>query len=57
MPCYTLQTTGRYQHSEVYIQELAEKNNLKLLNYSNVAGRQQENQIVNTGLFIFQKTS
>ncbi len=57
MPCYTLQTTGRYQHSAVYIEELAEKNNLKLLKYSNVAGRQQENQIVNTGLFIFQKTS
>lgn len=57
MPYYTLQTTGRYQHSEVYMRELAKKNNLKLLKYSSVAGRQQENQIVKTGLFIFQKIS
>ncbi len=56
MPHYTLQKTGRYQHTEVYIQELAKKNNLKLLKYLSVAGRQQENQTVKTGLFIFQKT-
>lgn len=56
MPYYTLQTTGRYQHTEVYIQKLAKKNNLKLLKYLSVAGRRQENKMVKTGLFIFQKT-
>lgn len=55
-PCYTLQTTGRYQHTEVYLQELTKKNNLKLLKHLSVAGRQQEKQMVKTGLFIFQKT-
>lgn len=53
---YTLQATGRYQHTKIYIQELAKKNNLKLSNYLSVAGRRQENQTVKTGLFIFQKT-
>ena len=31
-------------------------NNLKLLKHLSVAGRQQEKQMVKTGLFIFQKT-
>lgn len=52
---YILQTNGRYQHTEIYVRELAEKNQLKLLNYANVVGRQQDSQAIQTGLFIFQK--
>lgn len=50
---YSLQTTGRYQHNKYYIQELAKKNNLKLLKFLSVEGRYQENKTVHTGLFIF----
>jgi predicted TPR repeat methyltransferase len=53
---YTLQTNGRYQHAEIYIKELAKKNKLRLLNYTKVVGRQQDNEGIQTGLFIFQKT-
>lgn len=52
---YTLQTNGRYQHAEIYVRELAEQNQLTLLNYKNVMGRRQENKTIQTGLFIFQK--
>lgn len=52
---YTLQTNGRYQHAEIYVKELAKKNQLKLLSYAKVAGRQQENKAIQMGLFIFQK--
>ena len=52
---YTLQTNGRYQHAEIYVRELAKKNGLTLLKYTNVVGRQQDNQAINTGLFIFHK--
>lgn len=52
---YILQANGRYQHAEIYIRELAKKNQLILLNYKNVVGRQQENKAIQTGLFIFQK--
>jgi predicted TPR repeat methyltransferase len=52
---YILQTTGRYQHTEIYVRELAQKNHLKLLKYLCVEGRQQENEAIKTGLFIFQK--
>lgn len=52
---YTLQTNGRYQHAEIYVRELAEKNQLKLLKYTTVVGRQQDNQAISTGLFIFHK--
>ncbi len=52
---YTLQANGRYQHTETYIKELTEKSQLKLLKYANVVGRQQENEAIQTGLFIFQK--
>ena len=52
---YTLQANGRYQHAEIYVRELAKKNQLTLLNYKNVVGRQQENKAIQTGLFIFQK--
>lgn len=50
---YQLQTTGRYQHAKCYIDELAKHNNLKLVKFINVEGRQQENKSVITGLFIF----
>jgi predicted TPR repeat methyltransferase len=52
---YTLQTNGRYQHAEIYVKELAENNRLKLLKYTSVVGRQQNNEAIKTGLFIFQK--
>lgn len=52
---YLLQTNGRYQHAEIYISDLAKKNRLKLLNYACVVGRQQDNEAIKTGLFIFQK--
>ncbi|MEN9449975.1 MAG: hypothetical protein RJA83_589 [Pseudomonadota bacterium] len=52
---YLLQTNGRYQHAETYIKELAEKKPLKLLKYASVIGRQQDNEAIQTGLFIFQK--
>ncbi|WP_339050596.1 tetratricopeptide repeat protein [Rickettsiella endosymbiont of Xylota segnis] len=52
---YTLQANGRYQHAEIYVRELAKKNQLTLLNYKNIVGRQQENKAIQTGLFIFQK--
>lgn len=55
LSAYTLQTNGRYQHTTMYINELAKKNQLILLNYKNVEGRYQENQAVQTGLFIFKK--
>lgn len=54
---YSLQTNGRYQHTKMYIIELAKKNQLALLNYKNVEGRYQENQAIQTGLFIFKKIS
>jgi predicted TPR repeat methyltransferase/cytochrome c-type biogenesis protein CcmH/NrfG len=53
---YTLQTNGRYQHAEIYVKELAKQNQLKLLKYATVVGRQQDNEAIQTGLFIFQKT-
>ena len=52
---YLLQTNGRYQHAETYIKELAEKKPLKLLRYASVIGRQQDNEAIQTGLFIFKK--
>ena len=52
---YTLQPNGRYQHTEIYVRELTKKNKLKLLKYATVVGRQQNNEVVKTGLFIFQK--
>jgi predicted TPR repeat methyltransferase len=52
---FTLQINGRYQHTKKYIIELAKKNKLTLLTYKNVVGRHQENQPIQTGLFIFKK--
>lgn len=52
---YILQTNGRYQHAEIYVRELAEKSQLTLLKYANVVGRQQDNEAIQTGLFIFRK--
>lgn len=52
---YILQANGRYQHNEIYVRELAKKNQLTLLNFKNVVGRQEENKAIQTGLFIFQK--
>ncbi|MFZ0219214.1 MAG: tetratricopeptide repeat protein [Candidatus Aquirickettsiella sp.] len=52
---YTLQANGRYQHAEIYVRKLAEKNQLKLLKYANVVGRHQDGEAINTGLFIFHK--
>lgn len=52
---YILQTNGRYQHAEIYVKQLAEKNQLKLLKFVNVVGRLQDNEAIQTGLFIFQK--
>jgi predicted TPR repeat methyltransferase len=52
---YILQPNGRYQHAEIYVRQLAEKNRLKLLSCTNVVGRQQDGEPIETGLFIFQK--
>lgn len=52
---YSLQTNGRYQHAEMYIIELAKKNQLTLLKYKNIVGRLQENKAIQTGIFIFKK--
>ncbi len=52
---YRLQTNGRYQHNEIYISELARKNQLKLLSSNNVIGRHENNEAISTGLFIFHK--
>lgn len=52
---YTLQTNGRYQHTQSYLIDLAKKNQLTLLSYKTVVGRHQEHQPISTGLFIFQK--
>ncbi len=52
---YILQSNGRYQHTKKYIIELAQNNQLTLLNYKSVVGRHRENQGIQTGLFIFKK--
>lgn len=52
---YHLQTTGRYQHANTYIEKLAKKNNLSCLKQGSVAGRYQANDIVNTTLFVLKK--
>ncbi|MDQ8039241.1 MAG: tetratricopeptide repeat protein [Rickettsiella sp.] len=54
---YRLQTSGRYQHAIIYINNLAKKNNLKCLAQSIVDGRYQKNEFVKTGLFVLKKGS
>lgn len=54
---YQLQTTGRYQHIDVYIKKLAKQNNLKCLKQTTVVGRYQKNESVKMGLFVLQNNS
>ena len=51
---YQLQTTGRYQHTNLYIEKLAEKHHLECLKQSTVEGRYQKNEFVKNSLFVLK---
>ena len=52
---YTLQTTGRYQHSTLYIKKLATRYFFKRLLSKKISGRKQDQQAVTHSIFILKK--
>ncbi len=52
---FQLQTTGRYTHSRMYIENLAKQHHFQILQSSEAAGRMQQGKPVSSFIFVLRK--
>jgi predicted TPR repeat methyltransferase len=52
---YQLQSSGRYIHNLVYIEHIAQQLNFKVLAAKQVIGRYQQDEAVNSMIFVLQR--